>query len=96
MEYVGEVLTRAAFLKRTRKYADQGNPHFYFMSLGAAELIDATLKGNVSRFMNHSCNPNCETQKWVVNGYLRIGIFATRDIPAGTELTFDYKFRRYG
>ncbi|GLD47626.1 histone-lysine N-methyltransferase NSD2-like protein, partial [Lates japonicus] len=46
--------------------------------------------GNYSRFMNHSCQPNCETQKWTVNGDTRVGLFAVCDIPAGTELTFNY------
>lgn len=123
------------------------------------------LQGNLGRFINHSCEPNCETQKWVVHGELAIGLFtlqvgphccscrhsgrssgsrvgwsgdeggcarlalfrqedpysrrawgsassyyaavenqhaslsfclALQDIPAGTELTFDYNFERYG
>lgn len=54
------------------------------------------MKGNISRFINHSCNPSCVLQKWVVNSRLRMGIFATRDIAEGEELTFDYKFERYG
>lgn len=33
--------------------------------------------------MNHSCQPNCETQKWTVNGDTRVGLFAVCDIPAG-------------
>ncbi len=45
--------------------------------------------------MNHSCNPNCATQKWIVNGQVRIGLFAIKNIRAGTELTFDYKFVRF-
>uniref|UniRef100_A0A3P8W6K2 Nuclear receptor binding SET domain protein 2 n=1 Tax=Cynoglossus semilaevis TaxID=244447 RepID=A0A3P8W6K2_CYNSE len=53
-------------------------------------IIDAGPKGNYSRFMNHSCQPNCETQKWTVNGDTRVGLFAVCDIPAGTELTFNY------
>lgn len=47
-------------------------------------IIDAGPKGNYSRFMNHSCQPNCETQKWTVNGDTRVGLFAVCDIPAGT------------
>jgi histone-lysine N-methyltransferase SETD2 len=50
----------------------------------------------LGRFINHSCEPNCETQKWVVRRELAIGLFALQDIPAGTELTFDYNFERYG
>lgn len=50
-------------------------------------IIDAGPKGNYSRFMNHSCNPNCETQKWTVNGDVRVGLFALCDIPAGKKAT---------
>lgn len=53
-----------------------------FLSL-KDRIIDAGPKGNYSRFMNHSCNPNCETQKWTVNGDVRVGLFALCDIPAG-------------
>lgn len=49
-------------------------------------IIDAGPKGNYSRFMNHSCNPNCETQKWTVNGDIRVGLFALCDIPAGKKM----------
>jgi SET domain-containing protein len=45
-------------------------------------VIDAGPKGNLSRYMNHSCDPNCETQRWHVNGDVRIGLFALVDIPA--------------
>ena len=53
-------------------------------------------QGALGRFVNHSCEPNCETQKWLVRGELAIGLFALRDIKAGEELTFDYNFDRYG
>jgi hypothetical protein len=46
--------------------------------------------------MNHSCQPNCETQKWTVNGDTRVGLFALMDIPAGTELTFNYNLECAG
>lgn len=52
--------------------------------------------GNVARFMNHSCQPNCETQKWTVNGDTRVGLFAVVDIPANTELTFNYNLECVG
>jgi len=38
-------------------------------------------QGNIARFINHSCDPNCETQKWWVRGETSIGIFAKKDIP---------------
>jgi SET domain-containing protein len=60
------------------------------------QYIDASKKGNISRFMNHSCDPNCTLQKWVVGQTMRVGIFCNKDVSKGTELTFDYKFERYG
>lgn len=65
----------------------------YFVLL---QIIDATRKGCLARFINHSCRPNCVTQKWVIGKTMRIGIFTSRNIKAGEELTFDYKFERYG
>jgi len=55
-------------------------------------VIDATRKGNISRYFNHSCDPNCETQKWIVEDELRIGIFTRRPVSANQELTIDYRF----
>ena len=95
-EYVGEVCTFAEFQQRTVAYHDDGRRHHYFMTLRGDQIIDATIKGSVSRFMNHSCEPNCETQKWMVNGRLRVGFFAKQDIAEGEELTFDYQFERIG
>lgn len=66
----------------------------YYMSLEPNQLIDATDKGNASRFINHSCDPNCEIQKWRAGGVSSVGIFAIRDILPGEELTFDYQFDR--
>uniref|UniRef100_A0A8C4T551 [histone H3]-lysine(36) N-trimethyltransferase n=1 Tax=Erpetoichthys calabaricus TaxID=27687 RepID=A0A8C4T551_ERPCA len=96
LEYCGEVLDHKEFKARVKEYARSKNIHYYFMALKNNEIIDATLKGNCSRFMNHSCEPNCETQKWTVNGQLRVGFFTTKLVPAGAELTFDYQFQRYG
>ena len=57
---------------------------FFFLFFSPKDrIIDAGPKGNYSRFMNHSCQPNCETQKWTVNGDTRVGLFAVCDIPAG-------------
>ncbi|XP_047694076.1 histone-lysine N-methyltransferase SETD2 isoform X4 [Prionailurus viverrinus] len=96
LEYCGEVLDHKEFKARVKEYARNKNIHYYFMALKNDEIIDATQKGNCSRFMNHSCEPNCETQKWTVNGQLRVGFFTTKLVPSGSELTFDYQFQRYG
>jgi hypothetical protein len=55
-------------------------------------IIDALNKGNKARFINHSCDPNCESQKWNVSGITRIALVAKRDLPKGTEFTYDYNF----
>lgn len=96
MEYVGEVLDSTQFEKRATDYSAKENKHYYFMALRSDAVIDATTRGNISRFINHSCDPNAETQKWTVNGELRIGFFCTKPIMPGEEITFDYQFQRYG
>lgn len=63
IEYVGEVLDVPEFERRTTNYAKGNQEHFYFMALKSDAIIDATMRGNCSRFINHSCEPNCETQK---------------------------------
>lgn len=96
MEYVGEVLNSKQFEQRVEDYSHDKNIHHYFMALRNDCIIDATSRGNISRFINHSCDPNAETQKWTVNGELRVGFFSRRTIYPDQEITFDYKFRRYG
>ncbi|XP_050692390.1 histone-lysine N-methyltransferase SETD2-like isoform X3 [Eriocheir sinensis] len=96
MEYVGEVFDTREFKRRRKEYARDMRAHFYFMALKSDQLIDATRMGNISRFINHSCDPNAETQKWTVNGDLRIGFFSKKHIEAGEEINFDYRLERYG
>lgn len=92
-EYVGELISPDEFDRRS---ADKKNPseHQYIMQLKKGVYLDASRKGSISRFINHSCEPNCFVEIWTVQGHLRVGIFAMCNIPAGTELTFDYKWRR--
>ncbi|KDD74466.1 hypothetical protein H632_c1292p0, partial [Helicosporidium sp. ATCC 50920] len=96
LEYVGEVLAEAEYRRRRIIYAARGQRHFYFMNCGNGEVIDASRRGGQGRFINHSCAPNCETQKWVVGGELAIGLFTLGAVKRGEELTFDYNFERYG
>ncbi|XP_051807346.1 histone-lysine N-methyltransferase NSD2 [Acanthochromis polyacanthus] len=89
-EYIGELIDEEECRARI-KYAHENNiTDFYMLTIDKDRIIDAGPKGNYSRFMNHSCQPNCETQKWTVNGDTRVGLFAVCDIPSGTELTFNY------
>jgi hypothetical protein len=55
--------------------------------------VDARFFGNASRFVNHSCEPNCELQEWRWGNTTRLGLFALRHIAALTELSFCYRGR---
>ncbi|KAI3972888.1 hypothetical protein MKX01_019546 [Papaver californicum] len=94
IEYVGEVLDLHSYEVRQKEYASRGQKHFYFMTLNGSEVIDACGKGNLGRFINHSCDPNCRTEKWMVNGEVCVGLFALRDLKKGEEVTFDYNYVR--
>jgi SET domain-containing protein len=85
IEYVGEVISWEEALRRHPH--DPVNPHhtFYF-HIDEAHVIDAKVGGNSSRWINHSCAPNCEAE---VDG-ARVFIRALRNIAAGEELFYDY------
>ncbi|GJQ68942.1 putative histone-lysine N-methyltransferase [Trypoxylus dichotomus] len=91
LEYVGEVVSDQEFKERmaTRYVHDT---HHYCLHLDCGLVIDGHRMGGDGRFVNHSCQPNCEMQKWSVNGQSRMALFALRDIEAGEELTYDYNF----
>ena len=59
-------------------------------------VIDASLMGSMARFINHSCDPNCITEKWNVGSEIRMGIFAAKNIPKGEEVTYNYQFQSFG
>ncbi|XP_034728868.1 histone-lysine N-methyltransferase NSD3 isoform X4 [Etheostoma cragini] len=95
-EYVGEVIDSEECQQRIKRAHENQMANFYMLTLTKDRVIDAGPKGNSSRFMNHSCSPNCETQKWTVNGDVRIGLFTLCDIDADTELTFNYNLHCVG
>jgi hypothetical protein len=96
MEYCGELIDEEECHRRLKDLVERGDSNFYFLTIDRDTIIDAGPKGNLSRFMNHSCNPNCETQKWVVNNQTRVGLFAITAIKANTELTFNYNLESRG
>ncbi|XP_031747240.1 histone-lysine N-methyltransferase ASH1L isoform X2 [Xenopus tropicalis] len=94
IEYLGEVVSETEFRNRTIEQYHNHSDH-YCLSLDSGMVIDSYRMGNEARFINHSCDPNCEMQKWSVNGVYRIGLYALKDMPAGTELTYDYNFHSF-
>ncbi|XP_068441895.1 histone-lysine N-methyltransferase, H3 lysine-36 specific [Clinocottus analis] len=95
-EYVGEVIDEEECRARIKHAQENDICNFYMLTLNKDRIIDAGPKGNQARFMNHCCQPNCETQKWTVNGDTRVGLFALQDIPKGVELNFNYNLECLG
>lgn len=60
-EYMGEVIDQHEMIKRMKTKLYMNNN--YMVQLRHDEIIDATRKGNITRFINHSCNPNCVAEK---------------------------------
>ena len=85
IEYVGEVISMAEAIRRHPHDAEHPDHTFYF-HLDDGRVIDALFGGNDSRWINHSCRPNCVPDE--VGG--RIFIKTRRPVFRGEELTFDY------
>lgn len=85
-EYLGERIS--ADEADARHPVDPADPfHTFFFSLSNGDVIDGNVGGNDSRWINHACAPNCETEE--TEDY-RIFIVTLRDIARGEELFFDY------
>ncbi|KAG0606837.1 hypothetical protein M758_9G172100 [Ceratodon purpureus] len=97
IEYTGEVINDAMCEKRLWEMKGRRSIcNFYMCEIAKDFIIDATRKGNASRYLNHSCLPNCRLEKWRVDGETRVGVFAGRNIAAGEELNYDYKYVEFG
>jgi SET domain-containing protein len=89
VEYLGE---RISHQEADRRYEskDVSDNHTFLFIVDSKTVIDAGVDGNDARFINHSCNPNCES---VIEGR-RVFIEATRTIEPGEELSYDYQIQR--
>ena len=85
IEYVGEIISWDEAQDRHPHDPNDPNHTFYF-HVNEDRVIDALHGGNSSRWINHSCNPNCEADE----DKDRIFIKAIRNIKAGEELNYDY------
>lgn len=87
-EYKGERITER---EADRRYPDPDGetPHHTFLfQLDDDTCVDAAVGGSAAKYINHSCDPNCET---VIEDD-RIFIEAVRPIRKGQELCYDYQF----
>ncbi|PGH18744.1 hypothetical protein AJ79_00157 [Helicocarpus griseus UAMH5409] len=94
IEYVGEKVRQQVADMRERQYLKSGIGSSYLFRIDENTVIDATKRGGIARFINHSCTPNCTAKIIKVDGSKRIVIYALRDIERDEELTYDYKFER--
>ena len=82
--YAGEKISNKESLKRERRYISKG--HIWCFKLTNRSVIDAGVGGNIARFINHSCAPNCYVD--IKDGV--IWIRAAKTIRKGAELTYNY------
>lgn len=94
IEYVGESIRQQVAEHREKGYLKTGIGSSYLFRIDENTVVDATKKGGIARFINHSCDPSCTAKIIKVEGKKRIVIYALRDIDANDELTYDYKFER--
>ncbi|XP_051137719.1 histone-lysine N-methyltransferase ATXR7 isoform X2 [Andrographis paniculata] len=92
IEYVGELIRPCISDIRERQYEKMGIGSSYLFRLDDGYVVDATKRGGIARFINHSCEPNCYTKVISVDGHKKIFIYSKRHIYAGEELTYNYKF----
>lgn len=83
IEFVGEVISQKVSEKREKNYLQSGIGSSYLFTLDNGFVVDGTKKGNMSRFINHSCSPNVVSKIRAVDGIPRIFFFALRDIETG-------------
>ncbi|MFO1467929.1 MAG: SET domain-containing protein-lysine N-methyltransferase [Steroidobacteraceae bacterium] len=89
VEYLGE---RISHEKANTRYEDKdpNDNHTFLFTVDERTVIDAAVGGNAARFINHGCDPNCES----TTERRRVFIDAIRTIQPGEELNYDYSIQR--
>lgn len=90
IEYVGEKVRQKVADMREIRYTKQGIGSSYLFRMVDDEIVDATKKGGIARFINHSCTPNCTAKIIRVEGTRRIVIYALKDIAKSKPFAFLY------
>ncbi|XVE97377.1 hypothetical protein REPUB_Repub03eG0014400 [Reevesia pubescens] len=96
VEYIGEIVGLRVADKRENEYQSGRKVQYksacYFFRIDKEHIIDATRKGGIARFVNHSCLPNCVAKVISVRNEKKVVFLAERDIYPGEEITYDYHF----
>jgi uncharacterized protein len=93
IEYVGEKITKAEAERRGPLLIDYAQKHHesgavYLFILNKKYDVDGHVPYNTAKYINHSCDPNCETD--IIRG--KIWVIALRDIKKGEELGYNYSY----
>lgn len=96
-EYIGEIITHEEAERRGKIYDECGRTYLFDLDFNSSDnpyTIDAGIYGNVSHFINHSCEPNLGVWAVWINcldpNLPNLALFALREIQKDEELTFDY------
>ncbi|XP_028312843.1 histone-lysine N-methyltransferase SETD1B-like [Gouania willdenowi] len=92
IEYVGQIIRQVIADTREQRYEEEGIGSSYLFRIDEDAIIDATKVGNLARFINHSCNPNCYAKIITVESQKKIVIYSRQPIGVDEEITYDYKF----
>ncbi|XP_034396703.1 histone-lysine N-methyltransferase SETD1B-A-like [Cyclopterus lumpus] len=92
IEYVGQIIRQVIADMREQRYEEEGIGSSYLFRVDQDTIIDATKLGNLARFINHSCNPNCYAKIITVESQKKIVIYSRQPIRINEEITYDYKF----
>ncbi|KAK7088600.1 histone-lysine N-methyltransferase SETD1B-A-like [Littorina saxatilis] len=92
IEYVGISVRQSVADLREKQYEQSGIGSSYLFRVDHETIIDATMHGNLARFINHSCSPNCYAKIITMESQKKIVIYSKRDIDVNEEITYDYKF----
>ncbi|XP_062418405.1 histone-lysine N-methyltransferase SETD1B-A-like [Pungitius pungitius] len=92
IEYVGQIIRQGIADMREQRYEEEGIGSSYLFRVDQDTIIDATKYGNLARFINHSCNPNCYAKIITVDSEKKIVIYSRQPIRINEEITYDYKF----
>ncbi|EGT32603.1 CBN-LIN-59 protein [Caenorhabditis brenneri] len=83
-EYAGEVINNKMAQERFEETKDAR-----IVAIGSQLFIDPIHRGNLARYIKHSCTPNCRLEVWSVGGFYRAGVFTLVDLSSNVEITID-------
>ncbi|XP_026576880.1 histone-lysine N-methyltransferase SETD1A [Pseudonaja textilis] len=92
IEYVGQNIRQMVADMREKRYAQEGIGSSYLFRVDHDTIIDATKCGNLARFINHCCTPNCYAKVITIESQKKIVIYSKQPISINEEITYDYKF----